>query len=197
MRVEHRAGKDAAAFEPGSQIWIPYTLHGPEGGRRLAVEVQPGDEYATVDDVADGEVVFDVSPWPRLDADGRLVFDGEPRELVASLAETQAFVDAARRAEGVTGAARPLRVGDAFLVRDLAAGAASLDGATLFDVSAAARDAAKAALYGAAASTVEDAYASRVAITAAYEEAVPDAGRFDVRQSRRPPPGPDRPEAAR
>jgi hypothetical protein len=147
--------------------------------------VQPGDRYASVDDVADGVVIFSVSEWPRLDREGRLCWTSGPFELVGSEREVQGIVDTARAAAGITAPDRPVRVGDAFLVRGVPDERASLSQASLvLDISAAARDAARAALYGAVASTLPTDDAERMAVTQRYEQPEPDSGYFDVRQQR-------------
>ncbi|MGH8945491.1 MAG: hypothetical protein ACRDVL_05025 [Acidimicrobiia bacterium] len=183
MQAEQRVDKKAEAFEPIEEYWIPYTVHGLQGGRRDRVKVESGDRYAAVDDVADGMVIFSVSDWPRLDREGRLYWETDPSELVAAADDTQAIVDDARREAGITAPDRAIRVGDAFLIRDLPRNATTLAQASLvLDISAAARDAAKAALYGAAASTLHTDYAANMALAEGYEEPEPDAGYFDVRQ---------------
>ena len=190
MQAEQRAPKTAEAFEPVEQAWVPYTIHGAKGGKRTKVEVQPDDRYASVDDVADGAVVFDVSDWPRLDREGRLYWETDPFELVVSEGDAQSIVDAGRDEAGITAPDRPIRVGDAFLIRGLPDEQAPLARASLvLDISAAARDAAKAALYGAVASTLDTDDAERMKVTEAYEAAEPAAGYFDVRQTKVGGPG--------
>ena len=188
MRAEQRVTKSPTAFAPhGQRRWIPYTVHGAQGGRRTSVDVQPGDRYVTVDDVADGMVVMEVSAWPILDREGRLYWDTDPVELVMARADAQAVVDAARRDAQISAPDRPLRVGDAFLARDVAETAPSLAGASrVVDISAAAREAAKAALYGAAASTLDRGVAERLTVTARYDQPDPATGYFDVRQTSAP-----------
>jgi hypothetical protein len=185
VQAEQRVVKTAEAFEPVELAWVPYTVHGPRGGKRTKVDVQPSDCYASVDDVADGMVVFSVSNWPRLDREGRLYWDINPFELVVPEQEVQAIVDAGRAEAGITAPDRPIRVGDAFLLRGLPDEQASLGRASLvLDISAAARDAARAALYGAVASTLRLEDAEKMAVTQRYEEPEPDSGYFDVRQRR-------------
>jgi hypothetical protein len=185
VQAEQRVVKTAEAFEPVERAWVPYTVHGPRGGKRTSVDVQPGDYYASVDDVADGMVVFSVSDWPRLDREGRLYWDTKPFELVVAEREVQAIVDAGRAEAGITAPDRPIRVGDAFLLRGLPDEQASLRRASLvLDISAASRDAARAALYGAVASTLRLEDAEKMAVTQRYEEPEPDSGYFDVRQRR-------------
>jgi len=108
VQVQQRVAKPKEAFEQVDQVWVPYTVHGPGGGRRPRVEVQPGDRYASVDDVADGVVVFSVSEWPRLDREGRLSWASGPFELVNSAREVQGIVDAARDDADITAPDRPV-----------------------------------------------------------------------------------------
>jgi hypothetical protein len=183
VKAEQRVTKSAAAFKPLGEFWIPYTVHGTKGGRRGRVEIQADDRYVSVDDVAGGIVVLDVSAWPLLDREGRLYWDTDPFELVMSHVDAQAIVDAARRDARITAPDRPIRVGDAFLVRGLTDEHPSLAQASLvLDITAAAREAAKAALYGAVASTLDRAEAQRMKVTEQYEDAEQQAGYFDVRQ---------------
>ena len=136
-----------------------------------------------VEDIEDGRIVFEISAWPQLDKDGRLFFAGDPRELYEDLTTAQETIDAARAADQVTGPDRPLRVGDVFAARDLPADAEAIGTAgSIRDVSLAGRNAAKAALYGAAASTVEPEYAEEMAISGDVEQAAPESGEYDVRQ---------------
>jgi hypothetical protein len=184
VQPEQRVDKGEEAFAPVERWWAPYTVHGAEGEQRGAVDVRPGDLYASVDDVADGTVVFEVSEWPRLDREGRLHwgFEDEPFELVAGQQDAQQIVDANRHQHDMTGPDRPIRVGDVFLLRGLR-DEEPLDQAELvLDVSAAAREAAKAALYGAAGSTLSEHAAMEMMVMAEYEEAEPETGHFDVRQ---------------
>lgn len=55
------------AFEPrqDSHPWVPYTVHGPDDSDRRPVDVREGDQYLSVDDVADGLVVVEVSSCSR------------------------------------------------------------------------------------------------------------------------------------
>ena len=118
-------------------------------------------------------------------ADLRLVFAGDPDEFYEGLETSQAAINQARLAKHVTGPERRLRTGDVFAVRGLPARPDGIGAAAeIWDVSLAARKAAKAALYGAAASTVEEEYAREMVISAEYEEIQPtmEPGQFDVRQ---------------
>jgi hypothetical protein len=89
-----------------------------------------------------------VSAWPSVDGVGRLVFpsfEGARRTIAVGEADFAAVATAARAATGVPD--RVTRVGDAFRAR-------GTDGPVgewrdVVDITAQARDAAKAALYGA------------------------------------------------
>ena len=183
MQAEQRAKIDKERFEPREKLWQPFTVHGPDGGQRRKLAVNADDGYMVVEDIADGRVVFEISTWPRLDQDGRLFFVGDPRELYEDLTAAQETIDAARSVKKVTAPDRPLRVGDVFAVRDLPDDADAIGAAgSIWDISLAARNAAKAALYGAAASTVEPEYAEEMAISGDVEQASPESGEYDVRQ---------------
>lgn len=184
MQPEERAAKALDAFEPrqDARPWVPYTVHGPDDSDRRPVDVREGDHYLSVDDVADGFVVVEVSSWPLLDREGRLWWKDDPYEFVTPLPQMQAVVDDARRTAGIIAPDRPIRVGDAFLSRGLTRRHRYLTRVLVVDISAAAREAAKTALYGAVASTLDRDQARRLTVTQRYQEAAPDAGYFDVRQ---------------
>jgi hypothetical protein len=106
------------------------------------------DLYVVVEAIAEGRIAFDVAPWPNLDVQGRLRFEKKPRFTRSFLyADAQYVFDRAREDLGLL--TRPLRVGDAFRVRD--AGEDLTEWEILDDVTHAARRAAKMALYAAVA----------------------------------------------
>jgi len=165
MQGEQRVRVDEGELAPQDRLWQPFTVHGPQGDRQQRRRAFKHDNYVVIEDIEDGRVVFEVSSWPQIDKGGRLHFEGDPYELYEDQATAQAAIDEARRADGVTGSDRPIRIGDVFLVRDLARRSQSIGRAgTIRDISLAARIAAKAALFGAAASTVEEAYVEEMAI---------------------------------
>jgi hypothetical protein len=183
MQAEQRAKIDKEHFEPQDSLWQPFTVHGDEGGERRPLEVEATDAYVVVEDISDGSVIFEVSQWPRLDRDGRLFFDSDPSELLDDLGTSQGSVDAARADQDVTAPERPLRVGDVLAVRGLPDNPTAIgNGDVIWDISLAGRNAAKAALYGAAASTINPDYEEEMAISGELEEAPPGAGSYDVRQ---------------
>jgi hypothetical protein len=183
------AAEDERRSEPraNAPLWVPYIVEGPDPEDRSDVEVHADDRYLAVDDVADGMVVAEVSSWPRLDREGRLWWSDEPYEFVTPLEQMQTDVDAARDRDGVMAATRHIRVGDTFLVRGLTRQHRDLtDVARVIDVSAAAREAAKTALHGAAASALPEAEADKLQVTKDYVTPHPEHGLFDVRQSAPP-----------
>jgi hypothetical protein len=191
VKFEQRAAVAPESFVPRDVRWRPDVLYDsrPEPvGRGIDLS---GDEwYMVIDDLGGGIVICEFSSWPALDADGRFAFDGRPWRLGRPLSEVQALVDRFRAANGQPAPDRPLRVGDVFALRGPRRGARSLRAVTaVLDVSAAARTAAKAALYGAVAESMEE---SRVATVALESTAPPPPirkGDFDVRQQRTLPPG--------
>lgn len=113
--------------------------------------------YVTVDEVSQGIVTLLVSEWPQVDAVGRLRFSGsQPVSIDVDEARLAAYLERVRLPERLRG--RPIREGDAFAARTTIGrrrpGArrpiSSWLEAPVFDVTADARDAAKAAYLTAA-----------------------------------------------
>jgi hypothetical protein len=139
-----------------------------------------------IDELEDQTVVALASRWPELDTAGRLHFeDTEPITLSVT---QQALENTVRRSSGKRGLDRPLRIGDCFLVRrprgesdDALADALTQNNpehwGEFIDITRAARDAAKAALYAAAAPRVSEETAKKLGLTktAPPEEPPPTA----------------------
>lgn len=128
---------------PTGDLWEP---RAPTTDGEVTVEASPGDLYAVVEAVAYDRVSFEIAPWPQLDRRGRLLFEEEPRFARSFPAETaqRAFDQARSRARQVE---RPLRVSDAFHVRGATGDLDEWE--ILHDVTRAAREVAKLALYAA------------------------------------------------
>ena len=120
-------------------------------------EPKPTDVYIVVDEQDEGVLVVVGARWPELDSLGRVFFRDE--EVVDRQIEQETFEAASSSARTRR---RPIRIGDVFLVRGLPAvtfaefanAMASREvtqWGTFIDVTAAAREAAKAALLAAAA----------------------------------------------
>ena len=154
----------AATTEEHRRRWQPSTLKGL-GGDASALS------YLVVDEIVGGSVGLVLSGWPDADDKGRLRFGGRPRMLGADGAVLQRFLEEHRLPDGV--AARPVRIGDAFAIRvrpdvlgevsDELAAQTRLEplldpGAWIeppvYDVTAEAREAAKAAFYAAVTPTL-------------------------------------------
>jgi hypothetical protein len=102
------------SFRPTRRWWIPAV--NDASGERMAVEPRAGDAYVVVDEMVEERVRLVVAAWPRLDRDGRLFFEDLGRRRGPYAPRTlQALIDRHRAQRGQV--QRPLRVGDAFLVR--------------------------------------------------------------------------------
>jgi hypothetical protein len=145
---------------PNRRLWKPEELTMSD------VSPERSDSYLAIDDRDPGaigtqRVVTMITAvagrWPRLDASGRLVFDGStargrPSVLFLPEPEFREALDEARRRHDQV--MREIRVGDAFWVRGLnPEGTAWSD---IIDVSAGARETAKIALYSAVAAKVHE-----------------------------------------
>lgn len=179
--VEQRVATDESAREASGRVWVPE-------GWTEGVEPRDSDWYAVVDELLDGTAVVAYAPWPRLDEVGRLAFGDEATDAghAISVAESrlQAIVDAARREVSVNDdpavVERPLRIGDAFLVRTIEPGDEPVIEVAA-DVTTYARAAAKKALYAAVAPRVSEEDAAALQMTADEGDAGPPEP---------PPPGP-------
>jgi len=158
--------EDAAA-----PLWQPFE------DRAIAADAQ----YVVIDELGDDVAVLVLCSWPTLDEFGRLRFGGERTTYWIVAERLQQMIDFDRSEANVEAPDRPLRVGDAFAAQPRVRDAEPVDVAELvsrslgrdamasrerrielLDVSAAARNAAKTALYGAAAPAVSETYAARV-----------------------------------
>jgi hypothetical protein len=129
------------SFHPTGRWWTP-VVNDAEG-KRMPVQPQAGDAYVAVDEILEDRVRLVVAPWPRLDRDRRLHFEDLGRRLGPYVPRTlQALVDRHRAQQGQV--QRPLRVGDAFLVRGVAHRLSGWE--YVLDVTSGARVAAKVAM---------------------------------------------------
>ena len=163
--VEQRVPTEDRDRSASRRVWLPE-------GWTEAVEPRPSDWYVVVDELMDGTAVLAYARWPRLDAVGRLSFGkkGTDARHAISIPEDrlQTIVDDARRESSPEDdpavVERPLRVGDAFLVRRIEGGDQPVVDVAA-DVTTYARTAAKKALYAAVAPRVspQEAQALRLA----------------------------------
>lgn len=176
---------DAGAMR-GARPWLPRGLASLAGGGEVTAELR----YAVVDELGERRAIVVVGEWPVIDRDGRLRFPGR-HESMAIGVDTRGFerfLGAHRLTVGAPrGArrqaelrARPLLAGDAFALRlldpALLAAAGSDRGLgpdalrdpenwiepPVYDVSIAARGAAKSAFYAAVTPMLDSAAARRL-----------------------------------
>ena len=143
--------------------------------------------YLVVDEIVGGSLGLVLSDWPDVDEQGRLRFGGAPRMLGADREALQSFLSEHR--QPVALAQRPPRIGDAFAVRVIRDAFAEVSDELaaqtrmepllppaqwieppIYDVSAEAREAAKAAFYAAVTPTLTPEEAT--ALTNLTEETV-------------------------
>ncbi|HEU0130319.1 MAG TPA: hypothetical protein VFQ85_04930 [Mycobacteriales bacterium] len=143
----------------GGEPWVPHVLDG------VSPDVLRALTYAVLDErEADGVLSFVLTPWPRLDALGRPRHDRD-RAVDVPVAG-RAWTDLMKRCRvPEVLRERPPRIGDAFallLTRPSARGLLHPVGPVV-DVTADARDAARAAFYGAVAAPLTEDVADVVA----------------------------------
>lgn len=189
--VAYRSSRRTRPVRP----WIPSNYADLPADRRRAL-LDKFQHYATVDDLEEegsGTVVLIITPWPGIDAQGRLRFArtgaGERSQAILDL-DAAAFGEIVRQYRcrispdgfpiaGFAGEAkilqeRPIRIGDAFALN--AAACALLrsdkpkDPVLLFDITKSARELAKISYYAAGAGVL-DATANEELAKLAWEEA--------------------------
>ncbi len=180
MQIEQRSVETDVS--PSTKKWVP-ELNMDEGEPPQPLQLSEQHLYVVVDDIVEARVALEVSSWPTLDADGRLFFDTIGDEQVATIQSLQQTVDAQRANTAQFAPNRPIRIGDTFAVSGLRIDADDRFSADeVWDISSAARRAAKAAMFGAVASTVDVSYEEEMAISDVALD-VPEAeGVYDVRQ---------------
>lgn len=143
---EQRAAPEEEGAEPLG-LWA-VRVHFADGSSETVLpDVE--DWYVAIDDLAFGRVVFDAAHWPRVDGSGRLAYGPAREARVAESSTAQPVIDGARAEHGQE--LRPLRIGDVFLVRGPDLSEDIREWRIRGDVTRAARDAAKLALFAAVA----------------------------------------------
>ncbi len=144
--------------------WSPPAIEGADTA---------GLSYVVVDEIEGSMVGLAVSDWPQVDEQGRLRFESSPVLLGAERDALERFLDRHRQP------GRPLRIGDVFAVRARASELRQADEAEqrlapvldpeqwleppVYDVTAAAREAAKVSFYSAVAPALDPEQAARLA----------------------------------
>jgi len=172
------SGRSASARDRSRRSWLPRGRATPLPADAAPwVPVGFADKpvtwtalsYLVIDELSKQVARFVVSSWPVLDAKGRVRSSGSSWEVGAAVAELVAMLNQHRivppAGQGPAAPSRrPLRIGDAFAAsatrpRGQHAAVPPLArwlSPPIYDVSAAARDAAKAALFGALAPTMSE-----------------------------------------
>ncbi|HEX8004444.1 MAG TPA: hypothetical protein VF519_17285 [Mycobacteriales bacterium] len=152
--IERRSAR--ADVPPGDAPWVPPILE------NVPREVLATLHYVVVDDVddAEGDVVLTVEPWPVLDAIGRVrhAMD-QARERYVPVVKWARLLERRRIPAAV---ARAPRIGDAFAMRLPRSGDVTRPVGPVVDVTADAREAARASFYGAVAAPMTEEVAERV-----------------------------------
>lgn len=193
MKLAERAPAAPSSFKAKASLWRPEAMMLVRGAETAELlQPEPADRYAAIDDIGAGIVVLRVSRWPKVDGWGRLAFPkggAYPVTVQLPLDDFQAQVNFQRAQHAQAAPERPLRVGDVFLIRGMPKDVVPID-AEMWDISAAGRNVAKAAYYGAGAATVDDDYIEKMGAVAPEPMEESPSGTFDIRQQQMPPEGP-------
>jgi hypothetical protein len=172
------SGTPAGSRDRGRRSWLPRD-RAPRLPAEAAAWVPQGFahepiswptlSYIVVDELSKDVAGLVVASWPLLDPKGRVRFSGSSWRVGARVDELMALLEAERavaetRAGSGSARQRPVRIGDAFAAevtrpRGRIAAVPALSrwlSPPIYDVSADARDAAKAALFGAVAPTMSE-----------------------------------------
>jgi hypothetical protein len=116
--------------------------------------MEKSDWYAVVDDIQEGTVVLEIASWPKLDKGNHLRF-GETYVSSYPLDALQQAVNQARAKRAQPAPDRPLRTSDAFAITSEERPGETLISpefqGSILDITGAARDQAKIAMYSAVA----------------------------------------------
>jgi len=152
MKGQNRA--EPGSKEPAGRpaFWSPRVDR--DGKRGAATRMGRGFWYAVVDDIAEDTAVLQIAGWPHRDRRGHLRFDTiyeQPYPLDA----LQSALNRERARNSQPAADRPLRTGDAFSIQSKHRPGEEVVGSrfegSILDITAAAREQAKIAMYGAVA----------------------------------------------
>ena len=152
MHEQRKVARESFHPREHEAFWAPRVER--DGKLSTVTRMGKTDWYAVVDDIAEGTVVLQIASWPKLDRGNHLRFDviyEQPYPLDA----LQQVVNRGRAQHGQPAADRPLRTGDAFSIQcEDRPGenviSPEFEGSVL-DITAAAREQAKIAMYGAVA----------------------------------------------
>ena len=141
----------SADDEPSHGLWAPSDLPAPP--EELS--------YVVVEEILGNAVGLAVSDWPEVDAHGRLRFSAPANLIGVDRTWLEQELDSHRATSEIDD--RPIRIGDAFAVRNVEVGASDTNAELtirawqppIYDITTEARAAAKTALYAAVAPVLD------------------------------------------
>jgi hypothetical protein len=152
MYEQRKVTRDSFHRHKDDVFWSPRVER--DGELTTVTRLGKTDWYAVVDDIAEGTVVLQIASWPKLDKGSHLRFD-EIYEQAYPFDTLQQVVNRERARHGQPAADRSLRTGDAFLIQSEDRPGENVISpqfkGSLLDITAAAREQAKIAMYGAVA----------------------------------------------
>jgi hypothetical protein len=152
MYKQRKVTQESFKLSTEEVFWSPRVDR--DGELSAVTHMERTDWYAVVDDVAEGAVVLQIASWPKLDRGNHLRFD-DIFKRAYPLDALQQVVNRERSRHGQPAADRPIRTGDAFAIRCKDRPGESLISrefeGNVLDITAAAREQAKIAIYGAVA----------------------------------------------
>lgn len=155
MYEQRKVARESFHRRKHEAFWSPRVER--DGKLTTVTRIGKTDWYSVVDDIAEGTVVLQIASWPKLDKGNHLRFD-VIYEQFYPLDRLQQVVNRGRAQYSQPAADRSLRTGDAFSIQCEDRPGKNLispdfEGSVL-DITAAAREQAKIAMYGAVANTL-------------------------------------------
>lgn len=150
MQEQRKVERESFRRRKHEAFWSPRV----ERDGKLSAITGIGDKhwYVVVDDILEGTAVLQIASWPKLDRGNHLHFD-KKFERHYPLEALQKVVDRGRSRHGQPATERPLRTGDAFLIQCEDRPDKNLISSqfadNILDITAAAREQAKIAMYSA------------------------------------------------
>lgn len=150
MRKQRDVKQESFKRRTHEVFWFPRVDR--DGELSVVTQMEKTDWYAVVDDIGEETVVLEIASWPKLDKGNHLRFDeiyiqAYPLDLL------QNAINRERAKYAQPADDRPLRTGDAFSIRCEDRPGENIISpefkGSILDITAAAREQAKIAMYGA------------------------------------------------
>jgi len=152
MRKQRDVMQESYKQRKHEVFWFPRVDR--DGELSTVTQMEKTDWYAVVDDIEEGTVVLEIASWPKLDKGNHLLFDTVYIQTYP-LDVLQQVVNQERANHAQPAAERPLRTGDAFSIKCEDRPGENVISpefkGDILDITAAAREQAKIAMYGAVA----------------------------------------------